>query len=193
MSRNNVIPPGAWCRPAARLLLAAMQRGHRHRLHRRHCCLFLGRSGLYPGGRALGCCLGGTLPSRHARRYSRSIFLSHYLLKLAALFPHPPQLRCRHWSLTARSGLLVPGTKTTVTRPTSIINPPPPRACPLAAASDSAGRVPRQRRPSPGLAWATRALRARARRARARMRVNGRDPPAATGPRGRVARAGLRL
>ena len=40
--------------------LAAMQRGHRHRLHRWYCCLFLGSSGLYPGCRALGCCLGGT-------------------------------------------------------------------------------------------------------------------------------------
>ena len=29
-----------------------------------------GRSGLYPGGRALGCGPGGTLPSGHARRYS---------------------------------------------------------------------------------------------------------------------------
>ena len=26
--------------------LAALQRGHRHRLHRRYCCLFFGRSGL---------------------------------------------------------------------------------------------------------------------------------------------------
>ena len=34
--------------------LAALQRGHhdRHHLHRRYCCLFFGRSGLYPGGRA---------------------------------------------------------------------------------------------------------------------------------------------
>ena len=49
----------------------------RHRLHRRYCCLFLGRSGLYPGGRALGCGPGGTLPSGHARRYSSCHFQSH--------------------------------------------------------------------------------------------------------------------
>ena len=55
-------------------LEAALQRGHRHRLlvHRslRYCCLFFGRSGFYPGGRALGCGPGGTRPSGHARRYS---------------------------------------------------------------------------------------------------------------------------
>ena len=59
---------------SSRYGLAAMQRGHCHRLHRRYCCLFLGRSGLYPGGPALGCEPGGTLPSGHrdsdARRYS---------------------------------------------------------------------------------------------------------------------------
>ena len=55
---------------SSRCGLAALQRGYRHCLHRRFCCLFLGRSGLYPGGRALGCGPGGTLPSGHARRYS---------------------------------------------------------------------------------------------------------------------------
>ena len=55
---------------SSRCGLAALQRGHRHRVHRRYCCLFFGRSGLYPGGRALGCGPGGTLlPSGHARRY----------------------------------------------------------------------------------------------------------------------------
>ena len=47
----------------------ALQRGHRHCLHRRYC-LFFCHSGLYPGGRALRCCPGGTQPSGHARRYS---------------------------------------------------------------------------------------------------------------------------
>ena len=48
-----------------------LQRVHRHRLHRRYCCLSFGRSGVYPGGRALGCGPGGTLPSGYAaRRYS---------------------------------------------------------------------------------------------------------------------------
>ena len=59
---------------SSRCGLAAMQRGYSHRLHRSYCCLFLGRSGLYPGGRrrALGCGPIGTLPSLrgHARRYS---------------------------------------------------------------------------------------------------------------------------
>ena len=37
---------------SSRCGLAALQRGHRHCLHRRYCFLFFGRSGLYPGGRA---------------------------------------------------------------------------------------------------------------------------------------------
>ena len=44
-------------------VLAAMQRGRRHRLHKRYCCLSFCLLGLYPGGHALGCGPGGTLPS----------------------------------------------------------------------------------------------------------------------------------
>ena len=47
-----------------------MQRGHRHSLHRRYSCLFLARSGSYPGGRLLGCNPGGTLPRKHGWSYS---------------------------------------------------------------------------------------------------------------------------
>ena len=188
-----------------------MQRGHRHRLLRRHCCLFLGRSPTRlhrdrhrlhrrycrPLGIISRRPCPRVLPRSHATQQARwkifQLFLSRYLLRLPpSRCPLPSSSAAALQSLEPDGPVQTssPWKKTTVTRPASIINPP---RRPLTAASDSAGRVPRQRRPSPGLAWATRALRARARRARARMRVNGRDPPAATGPRGRVARAGLRL
>ena len=64
---------------SSRCGLAALQRGHRHRLHRRYCCLFFGRSGLYPQWRpcpgpraaaALGC--GGPGGTPQATRRARS-------------------------------------------------------------------------------------------------------------------------
>ena len=52
------------CHGSSRCGLAALQRGHRHRLHRRYCCLFFGRSGVYydPGGRASAAALGPRVP-----------------------------------------------------------------------------------------------------------------------------------
>ena len=61
-SHHNLIKMWLW-----QYFLLVLQRGHRHRLHRRY-----DRSGLYPGGRALGCGPGGTLPSGHARTLRHS-------------------------------------------------------------------------------------------------------------------------
>ena len=63
--------------------LAAMQRGHRHRLHRRYCCLFKSPRpiGIISRQPSLGCCPGGKLPSGHARRYSSCHYPQANLLK----------------------------------------------------------------------------------------------------------------
>ena len=77
-----------------------MQRGHRHCLHQRYGYLFLGRSGLYPGGSALGCCPAGTLLSRHATQLAR---LDIFKLSLLADSAKGTAWGTTHWHSGTRA------------------------------------------------------------------------------------------